>query len=376
MPPTHPPPPPAGSTVGVEEEFHLVDPGSLALTPSATVAAAALAGRAGEHVHPEIVTTQLETSTGVCTGIGELRAQLAATRAEAAAAAARDGLVLFAASTHPFGTWREQRITGAPRYEAMVGRWAGLAQRQDICGCHVHVGVPDVGTAVAVMDRARPYLPVLLAMTGSSPFHDGADTGHESWRTVWWSHWPNAGPPEPMGTEQRFREVLDGLVRSGVVEDGRHLYWDVRPSVRWPTLEFRLADVCTDLDAAVLHAALVRSLVRVLARRAERGEPVPEVRPELLRAARWRAARDGLRGELFDPVRGEVAAARDAVEALVAELADDLRTHGEEDDVAALLDRLWAHGTSATRQRAAWAATRDLRAVAAGVVRDGAAGIG
>jgi YbdK family carboxylate-amine ligase len=376
-PPAHPPPAgSAGATFGVEEEFHLVDPDTLALTPSATVAAAALTGQAGEHVHPEIVTTQLETSTGICTGLAELRAQLTGTRAEAAAAAARDGLVVFAASTHPFGTWREQRITGAPRYTAMVERWAGLAERQDICGCHVHVGVPDVGTAVAVMDRARPYLPVLLAMTGSSPFHDGADTGHESWRTVWWSHWPNAGPPEPMGSERRFREVLDGLVRSGVVADGRHLYWDVRPSARWPTVEFRLADVCTDLDAAVLHAGLVRALVRVLAARAQRGEPVPHVRPELLRAARWRAARDGLRGELFDPVRGEPVAARAAVGALVAELADDLRAHGEEDDVAALLDRLWSHGTSAARQRATWTATGDRRAVAAGVVRDGATGTG
>jgi glutamate---cysteine ligase / carboxylate-amine ligase len=175
---------------------------------------AALAGDAGEHVHPEIVSTQLETATGVCATPAELRAQLTATRAEAAATAARDGLALLAASTHPFGTWREQRLTAAPRYRDMAQRWGALAHRQDICGCHVHVGVPGVGTAVAVMDRARAYLPVLLAVTGSSPFHDGADTGYESWRTVWWSHWPNAGPPEPMGSEQRFREVVvDGLGR-------------------------------------------------------------------------------------------------------------------------------------------------------------------
>ncbi len=147
----------------------------------------------------------------------------------------------------------------------------------------------------------------------------------------------------------------------------------MRPSARWPTIEFRLADVCTDLDAAVLHAALVRSLVRVLA---GRDGPVPDVRPELLRAARWRAARDGLGGELFDPVRGEPVGAREAVEALVAELAEDLRAHGEEDDVAALLDRLWRRGTSAARQRAAWTATRDPRAVAAQIVRDGAAATG
>ena len=133
-PPSHPPPTTAGATVGVEEEFHLVDPDTLALTPSTTVVRAALAGDAGEHVHPEIVTTQLETSTGVCTTLAELRAQLAATRAEAAAAAARDGLVPFPASTHPFATWREQRITGAPRNEAMVECWGGLADRQDICG--------------------------------------------------------------------------------------------------------------------------------------------------------------------------------------------------------------------------------------------------
>jgi YbdK family carboxylate-amine ligase len=373
-PPAHPPSStPAGATLGVEEEFHLVDPDTLALTPSATVAAAALVGDAGEHVHPEIATTQLETSTGVCTGLAELRAQLVGTRAEAAAAAARDGLVLLPASTHPFGTWREQRITAAPRYTAMVERWAGLAERQDICGCHVHVGVPDVGTAVAVMDRARPYLPVLLAMTGSSPFHDGADTGHESWRTVWWSHWPNSGPPEPMGSEQRFREVLDGLVRSGVVADGRHLYWDVRPSARWPTLEFRLADVCTDLDAAVLHAALVRSLVRVLAGRAQRGVECPQPRAELLRAARWRAARHGLSGELFDPVLGSLVGARLAVQRLVAELEGDLRGHGEWGEVCDLVALLFARGTSAGRQRAAWLLTGDTRAVAEAVVREGAA---
>ena len=143
-----------------------------------------------------------------------------------------------------------------------------------------------------------------------------------------------------------------------------------------PPLEFRLADVCTDLDAAVLHAALARSLVRVLAGRAERGEPFDGPRPELLRAARWRAARDGLDGELFDPVRGQPVPARDAVGALVAELADDLRAHGEEDDVAALLDLLWERGTSAARQRATWSRTGDPRAVAAELVRDGVPGAG
>ncbi|MCA0146693.1 glutamate--cysteine ligase [Blastococcus sp. LR1] len=365
------PPAETGTTLGVEEEFHLVDPETFALAPSPGLAAAAVRSELGERVHAEITTTQLETATGVCRSLGELRAELTTARAQARSAAADAGVALLAASTHPFAGWREQVITPDPRYEAMVDRWAGLALRQDIAGCHVHVGVPDVETAVAVLDRARPYLPLLLAMTGSSPFHDGADTGYESYRTLWWGRWPHTGIPEPLGTEAGYREVVDGLVAAGVVGDASHLYWDVRPSSHLPTLEFRLADVCTDLDDVVLHAALVRSLVRVLAARAERGEPVPQPRRELLRAARWRAARDGISGQLFDPLAGHVVDARTAVERLLAELADDLAERGEEDEVRALVGQLFARGTSAVRQRATWRRTGDLREVAAAIVREG-----
>src|SRR5688572_30447382 len=317
-------PVPAGTTFGVEEEFHLVDPGSYRLTRSPELAAAVLRGESGRHLHAEITTTQLESASDVCTDLSELRAELVTTRAEAAGAAARAGVRILAASTHPFDSWQQQDITPAPRYEAMVARWAGLALQQDICGCHVHVGVPDLDTAVAVMDRTRPYLPTLLAMTGSSPFHDGLDTGHDSYRTMWWSRWPMTGPPGYLGSADRFREVVAGLVTSGVIADSSHLYWDVRPSSHLPTLEFRLADVCTEVDDVVLHAALVRSLVRVLAARAERGEPCPQPRPELLRAARWRAARHGLNGQLFDAVGCELLPARVAVRRLLAELQDDL----------------------------------------------------
>jgi carboxylate-amine ligase len=164
------------------------------------------------------------------------------------------------------------------------------------------------------------------------------------------------------------------MVASGLMADGSHLYWDVRPSYHLPTLEFRLADVCTDVDAAVLHAALVRSLVRVLAARADADVPVPQPRPELLRAARWRAARDGIGGELFDPVLGQVVDARQAVRRLLGELEDDLCDRGEWDDVGELVQRLFSRGTSATRQRNTWLRTGDRRAVAAGVIREGIPG--
>ena len=306
------PAPAAGATFGVEEEFHLVDPVSYRLTRSPALAEAVLRQEAGRHLHAEITTTQLESATGICTTPGRSCAPSWSPPApRRPAPPPAPGVRILAASTHPFDSWHDQDITPAPRYEAMVDRWAGLALQQDICGCHVHVGVPDLETAVAVMDRARPYLPVLLAMTGSSPFHDGVDTGHDSYRTMWWSRWPMTGPPEYLGSAERFREVV---ARAGRLRrDRRRLAPLLGPAARprhLPTLEFRLADVCTEVDDVVLHAALARSLVRTLAARAERGEPCPQPRPELLRAARWRAARHGLDGQLFDVLQGELVPAR------------------------------------------------------------------
>ena len=366
-------PAPAGATFGVEEEFHLVDPDSYRLTRSPALATAVLRGEVGPHLHAEITTTQLEAVTGICTDLAQLRAELVTTRAEAAGAAARAGVRILASSTHPFDSWQQQDITPAPRYQAMVDRWAGLATQQDICGCHVHVGVPDLDTAVAVMDRAGPYLPVLLAMTGSSPFHDGVDTGHSSYRTVWWSRWPTTGTPEYFGSAERFQEVVEGMVASGVIADASHLYWDLRPSSHLPTLEFRLADVCTEVDDVVLHAALARSLVRVLADRAAHGVACPRPRPELLRAARWRAARFGLEGQLFDPLTCELVPARVVVRRLLAELQDDLRDRDEWPLVVELVERLFERGTSSARQRRTWLRTGSWRDVAAGIVREGTA---
>jgi carboxylate-amine ligase len=358
-----------GATFGIEEEYHLVDPATLALRPTPELAAAALRKEIGPRIHAEIATTQIETVSGVCATLAELRAELVAARTDAAQAAARVGVAVLPASTHPFGGWQQQVITSAPRYEAMVERWAGLASQQDICGCHVHVGVPDVETAVIVMDRAAPYLALLLAMTGSSPFHDGVDTGYDSFRTIWWSRWPTTGIPEPLGSAEEFHRVVAGLVASGVIADGSHLYWDVRPSYHLPTVEFRLADVCTDLDDAVLHAALVRSLVRVLAARGP-GSGGHRPRSEHLRAARWRAARHGIGGQLFDPRLGALVDARLAIRRLLAELEADLCERGEWAEVCDLVSRLFSRGTSAIRQRATWLRTGDRREVAAGILRD------
>ncbi|WP_432544345.1 carboxylate-amine ligase [Kineococcus sp. SYSU DK002] len=360
----------AGATLGVEEEFHVVDALTTELRDEPRLTAAALDGSLGPHVGAEIATTQLETATGVCRTLGELRAEIGTRRAEARAAAAGFGATVLPASTHPTACWQQQRMTARPRYLGLLERWGVLALQQVICGCHVHVAVPSLDVAVAVSDRVRPYLPVLLAMTGSSPFHEGTDTGYDSFRTQWFARWPITGAPEELGDAAGFHRVVAQLRRAGAVDDASHLYWDVRPSLRYPTLEFRVADVCPRVDDVVLHAALCRSLVRVLAGRAERGLAPPPLRPEVLRAARWRAARWGLTGDLVDPVTGDAAPAAVVVGELLAELRDDLEAAGEFEEVSALTGKLLAEGTSATRQRAVLHRTGDLAAVTASVLAD------
>ncbi|NHC47005.1 carboxylate-amine ligase [Motilibacter aurantiacus] len=359
---------PAGATIGVEEEYHVVDGETLALRDSAELSAAAMQGRMGPRIQAEISTAQLETATPVCHSAGELRSQLAVARRQAAAAAATVGGALLVASTHPSATWEQQRLTARPRYIELFEKWGVLALQQLITGCHVHVAVPSLDTAVAVMDRARPYLPTVLAMTGSSPFFEGTDTGYDSYRTQWFARWPITGPTEPLGSGDEYLRLVEDMRRTGVIGDSSYLYWDVRPSARYPTLEFRVGDVCTEIDDVVLHATLLRSLTRVLAAQADRGVAPADVRAELLRAARWRAARYGLSDALFDPVAGELVPAAAAVDRLLAFLRPDLEDAGEWDEAAALAAQLLTRGTSAHRQRSVLQRTGDLRAVAASVV--------
>lgn len=342
---------PVGETLGVEEEYHLVDAATFEISDQEALNDAALEGDLGSRVEAEISTTQLEIATLTCCTLEEVREDLLSARRQAATAAQRYGAHILAASTHPAASWQEQRLTSKPRYLELVERFGALALQQVICGCHVHVAVPDVDTAVGIMDHARPHLPVLLALTGSSPFHEGTDTGYDSYRTEWFSRWPIAGPADALGDADGYRRLVDELTQTGVIDDSSHLYWDLRPSARYPTLEFRVADVCTEVDDAVLHAALVRALCRVLARRVAAGEPAPSVRGEVLRAARWRAARHGLDEQLFDFGERRLVPAGTAVERFLAFLREDLDEHDEWDTVRELVGAVLERGTSAHRQR-------------------------
>jgi YbdK family carboxylate-amine ligase len=360
-----------GPTVGVEEEYQLVDAQTWQLADAPQVVADARA-LLGEGAQGEIMTSQLEVATRVCGSLDDLRAQLGRLRRGAAAAAAASGCRVLAAGTHPTATWSDQRLADGRRYLELYSRMRLLALQQMITGCHVHVQVePDL--VVPVLDRLRPDLPVLLALSGSSPFWEGTDSGYASYRTQWFARWPVTGSPEVLRTRAAYDALVRDLVASGMVEDARHLYWDARPSLRFPTVEVRVADTMPLLDDVVLHAALARSLVRVACAQALAGAAYPEPRPEAVRAARWRAARFGLEGELFDLRSRELRRPAQVVGELLARLREDLETAGEWEQVSALASAALARGTSAARQRRVLERTGDLHAVVRSVVEESGA---
>jgi YbdK family carboxylate-amine ligase len=348
-----------GETLGVEEEYHLVDPGAGELISAAEHFAK------NAYVQGEVQASQLEIGTPVCRSLTELRAELVKARQAANDVAAQSGAAILAAGTHPFAPWQDLKRVASPRYDTLADRFGAVAARQNICGCHVHVGVPDLSTALGIMNRVRPFLPVLAALTSSSPFHEGADTGFASFRTMWWSMWPTSGVPPVLRSVAEYERVVADLTAGGIVDDASTLYWDVRPSMRYPTLEFRAADVCTDVEDAVLHAGLVRSLVRTLASKRD----VPERSDATIAAARWRAAREGIGGELCDPLSGTIVPAPLVIRRVVALLEPDLREHDEFDVIGESVSRLLSRGTSADLQRAEFARCRDLRQVVRSLVR-------
>lgn len=355
-------------TFGVEEEYHLVDEDTCELRNEPEVVRTAR-DVLGPQAQSELSTSQLEVATAVCTGLDELREDLARLRHGADAAARAHGCRILAASTHPLARGREAELTDEPRYQDMSRKWGILAHQQGITGCHAHVGVDDPDVAIGVMDRVRPWLPVLLALTASSPLWEGNDTGYASYRTQWYALWPVSGAPEPLGDRAGYERVVKELVGTGVVEDDSYLYWDVRPSRRYPTLEFRIGDLCTRLDDAVLYAGLARSLVRTLSAEVRAGRPVPPLRAEVLRAARWRAARYGTEDRLYDPTSGTLAPADRVVATLLELLRPDLTEHGEWSTLTELARAVLARGTSAAGQRRCLAAGgTTVRAVARWII--------
>jgi carboxylate-amine ligase len=343
----------SGPTVGVEEEFLLVDPvtGVAVNRPDEVVAVAReVFGFELEH---ELTGTQVETKTSVCGDAEQVRRELLGLRRAVARAAREACCRVIAVGAPPLGDTTGV-ITDGLRYRRIAREFGLLAAQQLICGCHVHVAVPDRETAVQVCNHVRPWLPVLGAITANSPFSCGADTGFASWRSMVWSRWPVSGPPPFFTSWQHYQSVCDTLLDAGTALDPAMVYWDVRPSVQWPTVEVRVADVAASVEDAVLLAALVRALVTKAVADVERGVPPVPVPVETLRQACWRAARDGLAGSALDVLSGRLLPVRQQLDVLVCQLMPVLDANGDLLLVERGLRVLDRDGCGAERQRRAF----------------------
>jgi carboxylate-amine ligase len=359
-------------TIGIEEEYLLVDrvTRDLVRDPPAELleeCQAQLEGRAT----PEFLRCQIEVGTGVCETMEAARADLARLRRTVASVAARHGLAPIAASTHPSAEWDAQQRTDKERYHKIARDIQAPARRLTICGMHVHVGIADPDLRIDLMSQAAYFLPHLLALSTSSPYWRGLETGLKSYRIAVFDELPRTGLPEQFDSYGEFERHLNVLVAAGVIEDGSKLWWDIRPSVRFPTLEMRIADVCTRLDDAISVAALYRCLLRMLWRLRRHNQRWRRYAAMLVNENRWRAQRYGFDEGLVDFGRGEIVPYAELLEEMIALVAEDAAHFGCAAELAHAR-HIIARGTSAHRQVARYhelmASGNDSQAALAGVV--------
>lgn len=337
--------------IGVEEEFHLVDLESRSAVPRVPELLDELQSLDGEAFAAELKPSIIETNSRPTTDLADLRTDLVRLRGMLAHIADARGLGVVGAGSVPLIDGSGQGITPSPRYERMRDEYQMLAFEQQICGTQVHVDVPDRDAAIAVMQHSAPWLPVLLALSASSPFWKSEDTGYASSRTLAWHRWPTAGPPAPLRDAADYDALIGDLLASGTMSDPGMVYFDMRPSAHQDTVEVRICDAGPSVDGVVLIAGLSRALVRHGVRAHLEGRPTPSYRAELLRAASWRAARSGLEGDLVDvPGRDLVPPSR-ALRLMLEHLADDLDEAGDRAVVEELALEALARGSSAARQR-------------------------
>ncbi|MFD4131437.1 glutamate--cysteine ligase [Streptomyces goshikiensis] len=353
-------------TLGVEEEFLLVDRLTRAPVPRAGPVIEAASHALGDLVQEEFYRCMVEVCTRPATTATDVRSQLALLRAAAAEAARASGTLLVASGTAVVPPEAPIPVTDTSRYRRMARQFGALVDGNlgIVCGCHVHIGTADRAQALFLVNHTRPWLPVLQALTANSPFAGGVDTGFASWRCVEFGRWPTA-EPAPLLDSASYEESAAALVASGILMDRRMIYWFARPSEHQPTVEFRVADTNADLDTTVLVALLLRGLCATLLARAEerRPPPPPDVSVPRLRDAHRYAAQYGPTGLALDPFTGGRVPARSLITALVAAATPGLRAAGDEDEVHRLLGALRRKGTGAARQRAALHRSGSLRAV-------------
>lgn len=349
-------------TLGIEEEYQIIDPQTRELANHADSLLADGVETLGEQIKPEFMRSQVEVGTSVCSDIREARTEVVRLRRAVADLAAKHGLALAAASTHPISAWSSQRVTEDDRYVQLEADLRDVARQLLIFGMHVHVGIDDPELRIDVINQARYFLPHLLALSTSSPFWQGRDTGLRSYRSVIFENMPRSGIPPSFRAWSEYQGFIDTLIKTGSIDEPTKIWWDLRPHPKFPTIEFRVADVCTKVDEVMCLAALYQSIVQKLIKLRYDNHSWRPYRHHLISENKWRAMRYGLDGKLIDFGRQSEVPARDLIVELlevVDDVVDDLGCRAEVEYVHTILER----GTSADRQLATFERTGHLEAV-------------
>jgi len=339
-------------TFGIEEEYHLVDRATRALAPAPPELMKACEASLGSRVAPEFLRTQIEVGTGICRSFAAARAELAHLRGTLARLAGEHGLAIMASGTPPLQLGAAE-TTDRDRYNALAADLAGVGRRLVICGMHVHAGIGDDALRIDLMNQLRYFVSHLLILSTSSPFFDGEDTGLKSYRSAIKDALPRTGLPGRFESYDEYARTIAVLVDAGIVEDASKVWWDIRPSARFPTLELRAPDVCPRLDDAIAIAAIYVSLCRMLYRLRRSNQSWRQYPVFLLEENRWRAQRYGVGGSLLDLGKGELVAFRDLIEEIIVLVAEDAEALGCTAEIAHAR-RIVAEGTSADRQLASF----------------------
>ncbi len=353
-----------GFTIGVEEEYQIIDlqTRELASQSSKLVDANQQDDQPQELLY-EMHRCQVEIATGICHTLDDVRRELVESRRAAIAAAQENGLAIAAAGTHPFSQWQDQQTTPKDRYRKLTEDLQQLIRELIIFGCHVHVGISDKDAAVEVVNRSRQWLPALLTLTANSPFWLGNETGYQSYRTELWCRLPTAGPPPRFKSYADYKTTIQQLIDTNITDDPTKIYWDIRLSERYPTVEFRVADVCGTLDEAIVYAGIVRALAQTCYQDFKGDKPYPDVQPKLLKAAMWQAARYGTEGELIDFSTTRSVAAPALIHTLLDYIRPALEGHSDWGFVSQQVESILTKGNSAQRQQQIYQAKGSYQAV-------------
>ena len=347
-------------TFGVEEEFFLADQRTARIVKRAPAGFLAdCQARLGAQVGYEMLQSQIETRSAVCQSCEELDADLRRLRLGLIESAGRHRLAIVAAGTFPMAEWREQTHTDQPRYQKLVDDFQIIGRRNLLCGLHVHVAPPMGKDRIDVMNRLLPWLPLFLALSTSSPFWNRGRTGLMSYRQAAYDEWPRTGIPDYFDDEADYQSFVSTLVQAEIISDAGFLWWAVRPSAHYPTIELRICDACTRIEVAVGIASLFRCLIRLLVRQPEIGRARTSMTRMLIEENRWQAKRHGIHAEFVDVHSGH---GRKSVAACLCELielcAEDARHFGCEPGIGRLT-QIFEGGSSAERQLAIYRAARD-----------------